>query len=151
MSRDCHVVDLVFRGVGRHLGIKKNRKHSLKWLFPVDRAKVKEIQNAASTNMGESYIRLTDFRPDQSHQNPDDSVYLQNPSPTNGTNKADRFKFNVLFCVRFLVTAMVIASIIGTLKSYEKKGNFSPHQKTTFNVIITGEGLCLGLNFFVSS
>lgn len=102
--------------------------------------------------MGETYIRLPDFNSDQSHQNPDDSVHLENTSPTNRTNEADHIKFNVgLICVRFLVTAMVIASMIGTLKGYEKKGNFSPHQKTTFNVIITGEGLCLGLNFFVSS
>lgn len=97
--------------------------------------------------MKESYICLSNLDPNQSHQNSDDSA----PSTI---NKAKRFRFNLpLFCktfVRLLVTTIFIGFVIATLMFYQKKGNFSAYQKTIFNVIITAESLCLGLNFFVS-
>ncbi|MCJ1347239.1 hypothetical protein MMC31_005461 [Peltigera leucophlebia] len=84
------------------------------------------------------------------NQTPDDSALINNKP----TNKAGYFRFNrILFCktfVRCLATTIFIAFVIATLRIYEKKGNFTQHQKTTFNAIITFESLCLGLNFFDS-
>lgn len=100
-----------------------------------------------------SYIRLPNLNPNNSRENFDDNVPLNN-SNTVAIKKAGRFGFNlVLFCrtiVRWLVTTIFIASVLATLRIYQNKGNFSAHQKTIFNVIITVESLCLGLNFFVS-
>lgn len=52
--------------------------------------------------------------------------------------------------LRLLGTAAFIASILETLDSYERKGNFSKHQKTLFSGITTALILGLGLNLFVS-
>lgn len=100
-----------------------------------------------------SYISLPDLKPNQSRQNSDDTVPL-NDSNTAAINKPGFFEFNLVrFCktfVRWLVTSIFIAFVFATLKVYQNKGNFSARQKTNFNVIITAESLCLGLNFFVS-
>lgn len=100
-----------------------------------------------------SYISLSNLEPNQSHQNYDDSVPL-NDSNTFAINKAGRCGFNLVrFCktfARWLVTTIFIAFVFATLKIYQNKGNFSARQKTNFNVTITVESLCLGLNFFVS-
>lgn len=55
-----------------------------------------------------------------------------------------------LYTLRWLCTVLFSSLIIATLKVYERKGNLTPSQKNTFNVIITALGLGLGLNFFVS-
>lgn len=52
--------------------------------------------------------------------------------------------------VRWLGTAILIISILVTLKIYETKGNFSPTQKDLFNTINIALNLGLSLNFFVS-
>lgn len=52
--------------------------------------------------------------------------------------------------VRWLGTAILIISILATLKIYEKKGNFSPAQKDLFNTINIALNIGLSLNFFVS-
>jgi hypothetical protein len=51
---------------------------------------------------------------------------------------------------RWIGTVVFSIFVITTLKIYEDKGNISPGQKATFNVIITALSLGLGLNFFVS-
>ena len=51
---------------------------------------------------------------------------------------------------RWIGTVVFSFFVIATLKTYQDKGNISPGQKTTFNVIITALSLGLGLNFFVS-
>lgn len=100
-----------------------------------------------------SYIRLSNFTPNQSRQDSDD-VLLNKPNATKATNKAGCRRFNLgLFSRTFgrcFVTATLIALVAATLYHYSKKGNFPQHQKRTFNAIITAEILCLGLNFFVS-
>lgn len=90
---------------------------------------------------------MSEHDPNQLHQHSDDGF----PS-----NSAHSFKFKhnlVLFFktfVRCLATTVFIAFVLATLKIYQKKGNFTSHQKTNFNIIITALSLCLGLNFFVS-
>lgn len=98
--------------------------------------------------MDDACIPMSEHDPNQSHQHSDDGF----PS-----NSAHSFKFRqhnlVLFFktfVRCLATTVFIAFVLATLKIYQKKGNFTSHQKTNFNVIITALSLCLGLNFFVS-
>lgn len=49
----------------------------------------------------------------------------------------------------WLVTAISCASILVTIRIFEQKGNITNVQKHTFNTIITGLILGLGLNFFV--
>lgn len=82
-----------------------------------------------------------------------------NAAPLNDPNhtEAARFRFKqpnlIRFCktfVRCLATIVLIAFLLATLKIYQNKGNFTSHQKTNFNIIITALSLCLGLNFFVS-
>ena len=53
--------------------------------------------------------------------------------------------------LRWLGTAVFIASILATLVTFERKGNFSSSNKTLFNFIITALILGLGLNLFVSN
>ena len=50
----------------------------------------------------------------------------------------------------WLLTVVICASIIWTVRAYEQDGNISTVQKHIFNVISTGLILALGLNFFVS-
>ena len=112
-------------------------------------------------NMAGPYISLSDFDPNQaypnqSHDDPNDSVPLNHI--TIQANKAPNktFYFGINFglffktFVRCIATIMFIALLIITFSVYEKKGNFSKNQKHTFQAIITAESLCLGLNFFVS-
>lgn len=87
----------------------------------------------------------------------DDGATLNDSNHTEAANNAHTFRLKqpnlVLFCktfVRCLATIVLIASLLATLKIYQNKGNFTSHQKTNFNVIITALSLCLGLNFFVS-
>lgn len=89
--------------------------------------------------------------------NSDDDAPLNDPHHTEAVNKAHKFRFKqpnlILFFktfIRCLATIVLIASLLATLKIYENKGNFTSHQKSNFNVIITALSLCLGLNFFVS-
>lgn len=105
------------------------------------------------------YIPLNDLDPNQSHQHTsNDNIPPKNSNPiTKAINNAHSFRFKqhnlILFCktfVRCLATIALIAFVLATLKIYQNKGNFTSHQKTSFNVIITALGLCLGLNFFVS-
>lgn len=49
----------------------------------------------------------------------------------------------------WLVTATFCAFILVTIRIFERKGNITNVQKHTFNTIITGLILGLGLNFFV--
>jgi hypothetical protein len=50
---------------------------------------------------------------------------------------------------RWIGTAILISSILVTIKSYESKGNITSAEKATFNVTVTALSLGLGLNFFV--
>ena len=50
----------------------------------------------------------------------------------------------------WFATIIPYAFIIGTVRAYEQDGNITAVQKHTFNTIITGLILALGLNFFVS-
>lgn len=109
--------------------------------------------------MAGPYISLSDFdpnqaQPDQSHDDPNDSVPLNHITANKAPNKTFYFRINFgLFCktfVRCIATTMLIALLIITFSVYEKKGSFSQNQKYTFQAIITAESLCLGLNFFVS-
>ena len=52
--------------------------------------------------------------------------------------------------VWWLLTIVLSALIVTTIKIYESLGNFTSVQKHTFNTISTALILCLGLNFFVS-
>ena len=52
--------------------------------------------------------------------------------------------------LRWLTTAAFLAASLVTLKIYQGMGDVSLGQKTTFNSLITGLLLLLGLNFFVS-
>lgn len=107
--------------------------------------------------MDQSYIRLRDIGPNSSLQNPIESVPSNHPNAIEATDKAQLCGFKkhtlVLFCktfVRCLVTTVIIAFILATMKIYQNMDNFTSHQKTNFNIIITALGLSLGLNFFVS-
>lgn len=89
--------------------------------------------------------------------NSEDGAPLNDSNHTEAANNAHTFGFKrpnlIIFCktfVRCLATIVLIASLLATLKIYQNKGNFTSHQKTNFNVIITALSLCLGLNFFVS-
>lgn len=101
-----------------------------------------------------SYTPLSNLNTNQSRQNSDNNLLLNNPHAPKATNKARGNKFNLgLFSrtiVRWFVTATLISLVIATLRHYQKKGNFPLHQKRNFNAIITAEILCLGLNFSVS-
>lgn len=116
--------------------------------------------------MAHPYIPLGDIDPNHSDQNPIHSVSSNNHNhnhthnhdvePTN-VNDVRFFTLQkhtlVLVCktfVRCFVTAIFIAFVLATFKIYQTKGNFTSHQKTNFNVIVTALSLCLGLNFFVS-
>ena len=50
----------------------------------------------------------------------------------------------------WLLTIVLSAFILATVKIYRSQGNFNPAQKHIFNTITTGLILALGLNFFVS-
>ena len=50
---------------------------------------------------------------------------------------------------RWLVTAAIVASILGVLRLYRNKGIISRAEKGTFNGVMTGLTILLGLNFFV--
>ena len=52
-------------------------------------------------------------------------------------------------CFRWLGTLVFVASMLATLKFYQKKDNFSREQKYVFDTIVTALSLGLGLNFFV--
>ena len=51
---------------------------------------------------------------------------------------------------RWILTVVLVSTFLGTLKIYERKGNFTSTEKDYFNVITTALNLGLGLNFFVS-
>lgn len=53
--------------------------------------------------------------------------------------------------LRWLGTAFFVTMIFVTFKIYQSKGIITPTQKATYNAIITGLSLGLGLNFFVCS
>lgn len=52
--------------------------------------------------------------------------------------------------VRLVMTIVFIALIIAALKVFESRGNVSKIGKRSFNFVITGLSLLLGLSFFVS-
>ena len=51
--------------------------------------------------------------------------------------------------LRWLTTAVFLIASLATLRIYQGMGNVNRGQKTTFNSLITGLLLLLGLNFFV--
>ena len=55
----------------------------------------------------------------------------------------------IIQAIWWLVTVIFCAFILATIRIYEQKGNFTNGQKHSFNTIITGLILALGLNFFV--
>lgn len=68
---------------------------------------------------------------------------------SHGESKQTRTHFNWWQGVGWLLTLVVCAFILVTIRIYERKGNITSVQKHTFNTIITGLILGLGLNFFV--
>lgn len=98
--------------------------------------------------MDDASIPMSEHDPNQSHQHSDDGF------PSNGAHSFKSKQHDlVLFFktfVRCLATTVFITFVLATLKIYQKKGNFTAHQKTNFNIIITALSLGLGLNFFVS-
>ena len=52
--------------------------------------------------------------------------------------------------VSWLITFALCVAIILTVRAYELHGNITAVQKHTFNTIVTGLILVLGINFFVS-
>lgn len=67
---------------------------------------------------------------------------------SHGESKQTRTHFNWWQGVGWLLTLVVCAFILVTIRIYERKGNITSVQKHTFNTIITGLILGLGLNFF---
>lgn len=51
--------------------------------------------------------------------------------------------------LRWLSTIVLSVCIMATIIVYQKKGNFSDRDKSTYNVIFTGLSVGLGINFFV--
>lgn len=50
---------------------------------------------------------------------------------------------------RWLGTVLGSGLLVSVFRIYERKGNFTPHDKNVFNVIVTALGVGLGINFFV--
>ncbi|KAL8650399.1 MAG: hypothetical protein Q9210_003853 [Variospora velana] len=78
---------------------------------------------------------------------------LQKPPDTPATLRHVQQSHNLWlkFTLRWIVSLIFAALIVATLKIYERKRNFSPNQKTTFNTVITALILGLSLNLFVSA
>ena len=51
---------------------------------------------------------------------------------------------------RWCLSLLCIAFLLATFRIHENKGNLTPRQAKTYNVITTALGLLLGLSFFVS-
>ena len=51
--------------------------------------------------------------------------------------------------VRWLVTVTLSVLLILVIWIYSQKGNFTRKDKNTFNIIVTGLSVGLGINFFV--
>lgn len=51
--------------------------------------------------------------------------------------------------VRWLGTVTLSALLISVFRIYEKKGNFTRKDKNSFNIIVTGLSVGLGIKFFV--
>lgn len=50
---------------------------------------------------------------------------------------------------RWIGTVALSALLISVIRIYERKGNFTRKDKDTFNIIVTGLSVGLGINFFV--
>ncbi|KAL9045258.1 MAG: hypothetical protein Q9214_001674 [Letrouitia sp. 1 TL-2023] len=76
------------------------------------------------------------------------------PAPSSfKSNELDHRKktWSLLFpqTVRWLGTVTLSALLISVFRIYEKKGNFTHKDKNSFNIIVTGLSVGLGINFFV--
>lgn len=107
--------------------------------------------------MAQSYVPLSNL--DRSHPIPNNDTSMIDSNATEARTSAQIFGVKIMkhtlelfykTFVRCLATTIFVAFVLATLKIYQNKDNFTSHQKTTFNVIITALSLCLGLNFFVS-
>lgn len=75
-------------------------------------------------------------------------------STTSGGHDGDHLEQKDLLrrqALTLIGTAILIALLVATFRIYERKGNFSPSQKTSLNAIILALGLAFSLNFLVSS
>lgn len=50
---------------------------------------------------------------------------------------------------RWLGTVLGSGLLVSVFRIYERKGNFTPHDKNVFNVIVTALSVGVGINFFV--
>lgn len=94
--------------------------------------------------MADRYQRLEGQEPSSSTARPQELN-----TTSHGESKQTRIPFSWRQGFWWLLTVIVCAFILVTIWIYEQKGNVTIVQKHTFNTIITGLILGLGLNFFV--
>ena len=89
--------------------------------------------------------------PGESHERPDAPPPVANEANSRPFSSAKQTRSLLRHLVwRWLGTVVLLILILATFEIYESKGNFPSGQKITYNVVITGLSLILGLNFFVS-
>lgn len=83
----------------------------------------------------------------------------QSHKPTDHFSMADAARFEsrnqtLTLCKQqisqWIITAILISFVFATIKIYEAKGNMTSGQKSTFQLLITGLSIALGLNSLVS-